>query len=144
MCDDFEDSKLKGNELVEEMIHKFYEEQSAENLMAVCMAVRQRLNQDGHFIFPVDATTNGDGTQVFAFKTLDFEGVPVLVAFTSIAEREKAPPSDAVSQFIDVVLDAVMQNEEIAGLMLNPWGESMYLDKEDIGVILTPGSERFI
>jgi hypothetical protein len=37
-----------------------------------------------------------------------------------------------------------MQMDEIHGLLLNPWGESLYLGKEDIGMILTPGSERFI
>ena len=59
-------------------------------------------------------------------------------------EKEKAPPSGAVSQFIDSVLEPLMQMDEIQGLILNPWGESLFLGKEDIGVILTPGSERFI
>ena len=144
MCDRFEDSTLNGNELVEEMIHRFYQEQSAENLMAVCLAVRQRMDQDGHLIFPADVNTDDEGNQVFSFKTLDFEGSPVLVAFTSVAEREKAPSSGAVSQFIDVMLDVLMQDEEVAGLMLNPWGESLFLGKEDIGLILSPGSERFV
>lgn len=77
-------------------------------------------------------------------KTLDLEIGPVLVAFTSMEEKEKAPPSGAVSQFIDSVLEPLMQMDEIQGLLLNPWGESLYLGKEDIGMILTPGSERFI
>jgi hypothetical protein len=37
-----------------------------------------------------------------------------------------------------------MQMDGILGLLLNPWGESLYLGKEDIGMILTPCSERFI
>jgi hypothetical protein len=75
------------------------------------------MDQDGHFIFPADVNADDEGNQVFSFKTLDFEGAPVLVAFTSVAEREKAPPSGVVSQFIDVVLDVLMRDEEVAGLM---------------------------
>jgi hypothetical protein len=59
------------------------------SLIAACLAVRQRMDQDGHFIFPADVNADDEGNQVFSFKTLDFEGAPVLVAFTSVAEREK-------------------------------------------------------
>ena len=36
-----------------------------------------------------------------------------------------------------------MEMEEIGGLLLNPWGESLLLGKEEIAVILNPGIERF-
>lgn len=140
----FYDPTLAGNEQIEEAIHLFYQDQTPELFTAICLAIREQMVKDGHFIFPADITEDEDGNTVFSFKTLDLEIGPVLVAFTSMEEKEKAPPSGAVSQFIDSVLEPLMQMDEIHGLLLNPWGELLYLGKEDIGMILTPGSERFI
>jgi hypothetical protein len=42
------------------------------------------------------------------------------------------------------VLENLLQMDEFAGLLINPWGESICLGKEDIAMILTPGSERFV
>jgi hypothetical protein len=72
------------------------------------------------------------------------DGAALRIMLNNLEEQEKAPPSGAVSQFIDSVLEPLMQMDEIHGLLLNPWGESLYLGKEDIGMILTSGSERFI
>ena len=140
----FVDSSLAGNEQIEELIHHFYQEQSPELFTAICLAIREQMVNDRHFIFPADITEDEDGNTLFSFKTLDLEIGPALVAFTSLEEKKKAPPSGAVSQFIDSVLEPLMQMDGILGLLLNPWGESLYLGKEDIGMILTPGSERFI
>ena len=140
----FSDPTLAGNEQIEEVIRLFHQQQPPELLTAICLAIRERMDKDGHFIFPADITEDEDGNTLFSFKTIDLEIGPALVAFTSLDEKEKAPPSGAVSQFIDSVLEPLMQMDEIQGLILNPWGESLFLGKEEIGVILTPGSERFI
>ena len=141
---EFIDPTLAGNEQIEEVIHLFCEDPTPELFTAVCLAIRQRMQQDGHFIFPADLFEDEEGCQCFDFKTLDLEIGPVLVAFTSMEEKKKAPPSGAVSQFIDSMLEALLQMDDIQGLLINPWGESLFLGKEDIGMILTPGSERFI
>ena len=67
-----------------------------------------------------------------------------MVAFTSLAEKQKGPSAGGLSNFIDSVLEPLMQMDEIGGLLLNPWGESLCLGKEDIAVILNPGVERFL
>lgn len=140
----FADPTLEGNEQIEELIHHFHQEQTPELFTAICLAIRKQMESDRHFIFPADITADDDGNTLFSFKTLDLEIGPALVAFTSMEEKRKAPPSGAVSQFIDSVLEPLMQMDGILGLLLNPWGESLYLGKEDIGMILTPCSERFI
>ena len=140
----FSDPTLAGNEQIEKVIRLFRQQQVPELFSAICLAIRERMDKDGHFIFPADIAEDEDGNTLFSFKTIDLEIGPALVAFTSLDEKEKAPPSGAVSQFIDSVLEPLMQMDEIQGLILNPWGESLYLGKEDIGMILTPGSERFI
>ena len=51
MIGEFEDATLAGNERIEEVIHLFYQDQNPELLMAVCLAVRERMAQDGHLLF---------------------------------------------------------------------------------------------
>ena len=58
-----------------------------------------------------------------------------LAAFTDQEEYEKRPAPGAVSQFIDVMLENVMQQEDIAGVIINPWGEPFVLCKSDIKLI---------
>ena len=140
----FEDTTLIGNDLIEKAIHEFYLEQSEHNFMGICMAVRNRIAQDGHLLFPVDMGVDEDGCQTYEFKNLELDGHPVMVAYTSIEEKEKGPQAGGLSTFIDSVLETLIQVDEIAGLLINPWGESICLGKEDIAMILTPGSERFV
>jgi len=144
MIGEFEDTSLVGNEQIEEAIHRFYKEQTPERFMDVCLTLRKRITKDWHLLFPVDMGEDEDGNQVFTFKTLEVDEVPVMVAFTSLAEKQKGPPAGGLSNSIDSVLEPLMQMDEIGGLLLNPWGESLCLGKEDIAVILNPGVERFL
>ena len=144
MADEFVDTTLDGNERIEEAIHCFYQEQTEHRFMGVCMAVRDRIAQDGHLLFPVDIGQDEEGCQTYEFKTLDLDGHPVIVAFTSVAEKEKGPLVGGLSTCADSVFETLLQMEDIAGLLINPWGESICLGKEDIALILNPGSERFV
>ena len=67
-----------------------------------------------------------------------------MVAFTNQEELRKGPPTGAVSNFIEPMLENLLQIGGIEGLLINPWGASVFLGKEDIAMILTPGSERFV
>jgi hypothetical protein len=141
---EFEDTTLIGNDIIKKAIHEYYQEQTEHRFMGICMAVRNRIVQDGHLLFPVDVGVDEDAGQTFEFKNLELDGQPVMVAFTSIEEKEKGPEAGGLSTFIESVLEPLLQMDEIAGLLINPWGESICLGKEDIAMILTPGSERFI
>ena len=142
--ENFIDHTLIGNECIEEAIHQFYLEQTDYRFMGICMAIRNRIAQDGHLLFPVDIGVDEEGCQTFEFKNLELEGRPVIVAFTSVEEKEKGPEAGGLSTFIDSVLEPILQMDGIAGLLVNPWGESICLGKEEIAMILTPGSERFV
>jgi hypothetical protein len=91
---------------------------------------------EGHFIFPADVTEDEDGATNFLFKTMDINGIDFLVAFTDQKEYEKAPASGAFSQFIDSMLENVIQQDDIAGVIINPWGEHLVLCKADIAMVL--------
>ena len=144
MMREFEDATLIGNERIEEVIHLFHQEQNPNLLMAVCIAIRERMMQDGHMIFPADIGEDEDGNTIFSFKTMESNGITALVAFTSLKEKQKGPETGAVSQFIDSMLEPLLEMEDIGGLVINPFGEAIFLDKEDIAIILNPGIERFI
>lgn len=143
-AENFENAALKGNDLIEGAIHAFYQEQTDHRFMGVCMAVRSRIVQEGHLLFPVDVGENEEGCQTYAFKNLEVDGHLVMVAFTSLEEMQKGPQAGVLSTFIDGVLESLIHMDEISGLMINPWGEFVCLGKEDIAMILMPGSERFI
>ena len=135
----FIDPTLYGNKKIKEAIHLFHQEQSDENYAAACFALRMCMVCDGHLVFPADVIENTDGSTDFLFKTMDINGMDFLVAFTDQEEYEKAPASGAVSQFIDSMLENVMQQEDIAGVIINPWGEHLVLCKADIALILDMG-----
>ena len=147
MCDEkkFEDPTLLGNEIIEEAIRLYHEENDEWRYMGILMAIRSRMQEDGHLIFPADVVTGEDGSVQYGLKTIDGEnGMPLLVAFTSQAEFEKAPKSGAISNFIDVMLETVLQVEAFDGIVLNPWGQEVFIGREDVALILSPGSERFL
>ena len=128
----FHDPFLAGNKLIEEAIDKFYADSCKENLVGVLDAIRQRMHADGHFMFPV--ATSGDGNS-FALRTVQSkDGKEWVAAFTSPAEHEKGEPSETVSNFIDVMLKEALTAEH-AGFIINPWGKSFMLAKELIEMI---------
>ena len=45
-----------------------------------------------------------------------------------------------ISQFIDWILDAALQNDNVEGIVLNPWGQSLTLPKELISMFVEAGS----
>lgn len=136
MADRFEDLTLQGNEKIKETIHRYHQEQTNDRYDLGCLAVRERMLRGGHLIFPADIIEEEDETTKFIFKTVMFEEMAFLVAFTDREEYEKRPVSGAVSQFIDVMLENIMQQDDIAGVIINPWGEPFVLCKSDITMIL--------
>ena len=144
MLEEFDAAMLEGNEQIEEAIRLFARTQTPEALMAVCMAIRSRMDQNGQLLFPTDVMEDEAGNQCMELKILEMNGTPVLAAFTSLEEKRKGPYCGAVTLYIDSVFMPLWQMERVGGILINPWGESVYLGKEDIGLILTPGAERFV
>ena len=44
---------LDGNEIITKAIAEYYENSSREKLNGVFEAIRTRMHEDGHFIFPI-------------------------------------------------------------------------------------------
>ena len=131
------DPYTNGNEEIEKAIHQCYIQSSPTALMGVLTAVHLRMVEDGHLIVPVDVFVDADGSECFNLKAIQLEDQQVAVpAFTSQEEFEKGPQCGALSHFIDSVLAAVYEQDDCAGLLLNPFGESLFLPKDLISMIL--------
>lgn len=140
---EYHDSFLDGNEAIEKAIHAYYEQQSQDALFNVLGAIHVCMAADRHVIVPVDIYKEDDGSESFELKTLVLEeGKIAAVAFTSQENFEKAPQSGALSHFIDSVFTAVNGNENMAGILLNPWGESFLLTQEFLSMLLKMGSTK--
>lgn len=154
-----EDSYLKHNDLIEVAIEMFYQDSSKDNLVKLLEAIRNRMNQEGHFIIPVetpqaavdmidisnikvwDVVTAGEDLH-FKMRQLETkDGRQWLVAFTSQKEMDKGESSSVISNFMDSFLEAVVDMEHIDGVILNPWDKFFLLDKELIKVMMDANQE---
>jgi hypothetical protein len=131
--EEFRNSFLDGNELIEEAIANFYKENNQETFINILETIRHRMNADGHLIFPV--LTDENDPERFAFCTIQSnDGKVWQAAFTSQEEFEKGEKATVISYFIDSALKSCLDTDN-AGIIINPWGQAFLLEKgliEDI------------
>ena len=72
---------------------------------------------------------------VRAYRIKDKDGKLWHVAFTSHSEYKKGEPSEIISNFIDSTLKSSLEMD-IAGFVINPWGQSFMLSKDLIRMII--------
>ena len=135
----FLESFHAGNRSIEDTIRLYYKEQTGENFIAVLEAIRMQMHADGHFLIPVIANPTGDEFTFCTLKGVDDK--PMMVAFTSQEEFEKGEKVQVISHFIDVLLKAVIDNNE-NGFIINPWGQSFMLTRELIELIFNEDEKQ--
>lgn len=129
------DKALVGNEKVEEEIVKLKTDFSEERLAAVLTAIRMRMNDKGQFVVAVDAL--GSNTNL-TLKTANFESKKWFVAYSSFEEEMKGN-IDVMSGFladISELFNMTLKSPEVEGIILNPFGNMITLNKNIINVIL--------
>ena len=131
--EEYHDPFLDGNEMIEEAIANFYNENNQENFINVLETIRHRMHADGHFIFPV--LIDEQDPERFAFCTIQSnDGKVWHAAFTSQEEFEKGEKTAVISYFIDSALKTCFDTEN-DGFIINPWGQAFILENaviEDI------------
>lgn len=137
-----DNSFLEGNEVIEEAIGRYYEEPDNDNLFGVLGAIRNRMHEEGHFIFPVIFSKDDSGS--FSFQVIqDGEGKLWQAAFTSHEEYKKGEPSAIISDFMFSAMKANL-NFDCEGIVINPWGQSFMLAKELTNMIFeADGDEEY-
>ena len=126
------DPFLDGNDVIETAIGKYHADPTRNSLIAVMNTIRARMHADGHFIIPVIPSEDG---REFTFQTVTTSDEKEwLVAFTSPEEYRKGKPDKILSNFIDWIMKACL-DLDVAGIVLNPWGQDFKLTKELIDLI---------
>lgn len=134
------------NDKIEKALKVLTYHQDEKSLSMLLDALRRRSAQHGKFIVPVQpvkAIDDEDEAVGFQVRTITLNsGAIALCAFTSKEEFEKGADSDVIHQSIEELLRFVYSNNQLKGLLINPWGKPMLLDKEMIKQILAANNKK--
>ena len=127
------DEGLLRNEKIEEAIAALQQSPTEEHALTV---VRRRMRENGHVIIAVEPNAAADQMKLQAVKTSD--GNSWWAVFTSFDEEMKGSGSVMSTFMTDIgkVLEAALSEEEIHGVIINPWNRTLMLDKTLIRIIL--------
>lgn len=131
------DKALIGNEKIEEAISVLADDFSEENLARLLTIIRGRIHEGGQVVVAVDAggINEFSGLQL---KTANYNGEKWFVAFTSFEEEIKGGES-VISGFmadIEQLFDLAYKSGEVEGILMNPFGNLVTLNKSIIEVII--------
>ena len=130
------DKGLQGNEKIEEAIAGLQKETTQEMLAHTLTVIRRCMKADGQFIIAVEPPKGDGQIRLEAIKTED--GRSWWAAFTSFEEELKGSNS-VMSTFltaIEPLFQSAVQENEIEGIILNPWNRTIMLDKTLLRLIL--------
>lgn len=130
------DEGLIGNEKIEEAIAALQEEPTQELLAHALTMVRRRMQENGQVIVAVEPNVAAGQMKLQAVKTTD--GSTWWAVFTSFEEELKGNGSVMSTFLSDIrkVLETALTEEEISGVILNPWNRTLMLDKTLVRIIL--------
>ena len=130
------DEGLLRNEKIEEAIAALQQSPTEELLAHALTVVRRRMRENGQVIIAVEPNAAADQMKLQAVKTSD--GNSWGAVFTSFDEEMKGSGSVMSTFMTDIgkVLEAALSEEEIHGVIINPWNRTLMLDKTLIRIIL--------
>lgn len=124
---------LNGNERITAAIADYREAPGFGTTAALLLTLVQRMREDGHLLIPTDQREDEEGQTQFFFKTtFTEEGEVCMAAFTDEEELHKGPKTGVLSYFMDEFFRQVVNFQDCAGVMLNPWGEACFLPRTDL------------
>lgn len=128
------DKSLIGNEKIEEGIEALKNDFSDENLASVMTVIRKRILEEGQFVVSVDVSLSDTN---LSLKTVTFNGRKWFVAFTSFEEEMKGKNGVMSGFLADIgkLFDMALNSSEVEGVLLNPFGNMMTINKQIISVI---------
>ena len=130
------DNELQGNEKIEEAIAALQQEPTQEMLAHTLTVIRRRMQEKGQFVIAVEPPTGDNQLKLQAITTDDRK--VWWMAFTSFEEELKGSDS-VMSTFltaIEPLFQSAVQENEIEGIILNPWDRTIMLDKTLLRLIL--------
>ncbi|MCQ2508580.1 MAG: SseB family protein, partial [Dorea sp.] len=128
------DKNLLGNELIEDAIAAMYKNLTDEKLARVFSVLRNRMLDGGHLIVSVKA---GENNRLELRPVVTGDGKTWFAAYTKFDEELKArdPIHSGFTAEISKLFAITLQTEEVDGIIINPWGKALKLDKNMIRLI---------
>ena len=122
------DEGLLRNEKIEEAIAALQQSPTEELLAHALTVVRRRMQENGQVIIAVEPNAAADQMKLHSWWAV----------FTSFDEEMKGSGSVMSTFMTDIgkVLEAALSEEEIHGVIINPWNRTLMLDKTLIRIIL--------
>lgn len=151
---------LKDNRYLEKAISIFYETSTKENLVQILAVISKRMEQQGQLIAAVEPSQSvfdlfdpahlKVGDTVTAQEDLHFrlrkiqtkDGREWLAAFTSDEEVHKGEATSTLAISMEDHLKEVLDMDSVAGVIINPWGQSFLMDKELIQILFQAEEEK--
>ena len=130
------DEGLLGNEKIEDAIAALQQQPTQELLAHALTVVRRRMRENGQVIIAVEPNEAAGQMKLQAVKTSD--GNSGWAVFTSFDEELKGSESVMSTFMTDIgkVLETALSEEEISGVIINPWNRTLMLDKTLIRIVL--------
>ena len=130
------DEGLLGNEKIEDAIAALQQQPTQELLAHALTVVRRRMRENGQVIIAVEPNEAAGQMKLQAVKTSD--GKNWWAVFTSFDEELKGGKSVMSTFMTDIgkLLEAALSEEEISGVIINPWNRTLMLDKTLIRIVL--------
>lgn len=131
------DKSLIGNEKIEQDIAVLKDAFTEENLATVLTTIRKRCLEGGQFVIAVDAGGSSVAGNSFSMRAANYQGKKWFVAFTSFDEEIKGNNGIMSGFLADIgqLLDMTEKSDEVEGIVLNPYGNMITLNKSIISVI---------
>lgn len=128
------DKGLTGNEKIEEDIKKLKADFTDESLANVLTVIRKRALENGQFVVAVDASKSDTN---LSLSTVNMNGKRWFVAYTSFEEEMKGNLNVMSGFLADIseLFELTLKSAEVEGILLNPHGNMMTLNKQIIEVV---------
>lgn len=131
------DEGLQGNEKIENAVAALQQEATYERLAHALTVIRRRMREKGQLIIAVQPPGADNHIGLQSVQTAD--GKKWWMAFTSFDEEIKGADS-VMSTFltdIDKLFEAALKENEVNGVIINPWNRTIMLDKHLINIIIS-------
>ena len=126
--------KLKGNEAIEKAVARASGGWTADNVRSLVKSIQRQMNAGAHFLIPIDYADpeNPDHYRLFSI-TRDDE--TYLACFTNEEELRKGLECGILSNFIDAAIELAIDQDNLSGIMINPFGTTCCLPKKFLWMI---------
>lgn len=120
---------------LQEAIKELAKKQSKNNIIAFAKEFKKLYSQETWVLIPGKQTEKG--FQLYLFEERD----KMYAALFSDGDEAKKHNGDILSTDIEKLIFAVLDNEEIAGIVIDPYSVQFYMEKHFIGQCLMYGEK---